>query len=177
MCGVSVGAVKKWIAQGKLGAIRTPGGHFRIAAEEFERFRSLHRFPRGAPAELRILVVDDDQFVVKMLLGSLRAIRPEPRLDAAFDGYEGLLKVGTFRPHLLILDLHLPGLDGVEVCRRIKADPVTRATRIAAMTGAAADGIRERAFAAGADVFLTKPIELRELTEQASQLLHGGRSR
>ena len=83
--------------------------------------------------------------MVSLVSDALRGIRPPLKLEAAFDGYEGLLKVGTFRPHLLVLDLRMPGLDGFEVCRRIKGDPATRATRILAITGYPEDFSRERA--------------------------------
>ncbi len=52
-CEVSIGAVKKWIRRGKLRATKTPGGHFRVLADEFERFRAAYRFPPAAPGPKR----------------------------------------------------------------------------------------------------------------------------
>jgi excisionase family DNA binding protein len=176
-CEVSLGAVKKWIKQGKLRAARTPGGHFRVTAAEFERFRAAFRFPPTPSGEWRILVVDDERDVVETILDGLRAIRPLPQLEVAFDGYEALLKVGTFRPHVLVLDLNLPGLDGHQICRRIKADPMTRETRIVAITGDVTAASEAAAIAAGADGFFGKPFQLPALTAMVKRLLTADRNR
>lgn len=170
-CGVSLTAVHKWIASGKLTATRTPGGHRRIALAEFQRFQHLYRFPptpRDAP---RILVVDDDPRVVALLVEVLRPLHPAPILEVAYDGYKGLLKVGVFRPHLLVLDLSMPQLDGLEVCRRIKDDPTTRSTKILAFTGYPAEFAEERALQCGADAFLTKPFRIEDLLAHVTRLL------
>jgi len=71
-------------------------------------------------------VVDDSPIVVDFVMDTLRDVLPGSELEDASNGYEGLLKVGTFCPELLVLDLRMPGLDGLEVCRRIKANPATR---------------------------------------------------
>jgi excisionase family DNA binding protein len=169
--GVSVVAVKKWIRQGKLRAFRTPGGHFRVEPEEFRRLQTTYGFPAG-PAEVpRILVVDDDPEMVSLLLDSLRGLRPAPKLEAALDGYEGVLKVGTFRPHVLVLDLRMAGLDGFEVCRRIKRDPALGGTRIVAITAYPERFARDRALACGADAYLTKPFDVRALRREVRRLL------
>lgn len=176
-CEVSLVTVKKWIKQGKLKAFRTPGGHFRVAADEFQRLRATYGFPAEPKASPRILVVDDDPGMVSLVSDALRGIRLPVKLEAAFDGYEGMLKVGTFRPHLLVLDLRMPGVDGFEVCRRIKRDPATRATRILAITGYPEDSAKEKAFQSGADAFLTKPFTLKELKAQVRRLIKPAASR
>jgi excisionase family DNA binding protein len=173
-CEVSLVAVKKWIKGGKLKAFRTPGGHFRIAADEFKRFQTAYRFPSEHEEPPRILVVDDDPKIVELLLDALRAIRPAPKLEAASNGYEGLLKVGTFRPHLLVLDLRMPELDGFEVCRRIKGDPAIQATKILAITAYPEDDAKEKVLQCGADAFLAKPFALKELRAQAGRLIEPG---
>lgn len=175
-CEVSLVTVKKWINQGKLKAFRTPGGHFRVAADEFQRLRTTYGFPAEPKASPRILVVDDDPGMVSLVSDALRGIRPPLKLEAAFDGYEGILKVGTFRPHLLVLDLRMPGVDGFEVCRRIKRNPATRATRILAITAYPEDFARERAFECGADAFLTKPFTIKELKAEVRRLLKNATS-
>ncbi len=120
---------------------------------------------------LRILVVDDNARVVDSLLDTLRAILPDSKLEAATDGYEGLLKVGTFRPHLLLLDIRLPGLDGFQVCQRVKADPATCSTKIMGITGSPESDVRARSLEAGADGFLQKPFQIAQLTAELARLL------
>ena len=101
-CGVTPASVKKWIGQEKLHALRTPGRHFRISVEEFERFRAAYRFPAEPEQAPRILVVDDSPIVVDFVMDLLRDLLPGSELEGASNGYEGLLKVGTFHPDLLI---------------------------------------------------------------------------
>jgi excisionase family DNA binding protein len=170
-CDVSLVTVKKWINQGKIKAFKTPGGHYRVPVGEFERFRAAHGFLEDPSEHPRILVVDDEPEMVALVSEALRGLRPAPKLDAAFDGYEGILKVGTFRPHLLVLDLRMPGLDGFAVCSRIKAGLATRATRILVITAYPEDSARERALESGADAFLTKPFTLKALRAQVKGLL------
>jgi excisionase family DNA binding protein len=156
MLEVSPAAIKKWIQQGKLAAFRTPGGHFRILADEFERFKKTHGFGTGTGEALRVLVVDD-QADITVIVASLRALHPRARLETASNGFEGLLKVGTFRPDVLLLDLGLPGMDGFEVCRQIKRDPAIRDTKVVVMAAGFLDA-EPRAMDAGADGFLSKPF-------------------
>lgn len=169
-CDVSLVAVKKWIRQGKLRAIRTPGGHFRIPVDEFERFRAEYRFGGGGARRRRILVVDDEPDIVSMITESLRA-EPRWEIASAANGYDGLLKVGSFRPDLLVLDLRMPRLDGFEVCRRVKSDDAIRATKILAISGFGGEGARDEALEAGADAFLAKPFFTRQLDAEVRRLL------
>jgi two-component system, OmpR family, response regulator VicR len=182
-CEVTLASVKKWIGQAKLHAVRTPGRHFRISVQEFERFKAEYRFPVEPEHAPRILVVDDSQLVVDFIVDALRDLVPGSELESASNGYEGLLKVGTFGPDLLILDLRMPGLDGMEVCRRIKANPAIRATRILMITAFAEKETAKEARRAGADGLLKKPLRLDALKAQVERMTRrptglrpGGRS-
>jgi excisionase family DNA binding protein len=168
-CQVSSVAVKKWIMKGKLRAIRTPGGHYRIAAAELDRFRAQYRFADGSRPRARVLIVDDELQIATLIRDRL-AQKEAWDVDTATQGYEGLLKVGTFRPDVLVLDLRMPNMDGFEVCRRVKSNPSTRSTSILAITGDASPGVADRALRSGADAFLTKPFNLAELEEHLDRL-------
>lgn len=174
-CQVSIPTVKRWIREGYLTAFQTAGGHFRVTDEEFRRFQAAHGIPssEAAPARQalpRILIVDDDA----ALLETLRAILTSEQrytVEVAGDGYEGLIKVGSFRPDLLVLDIRMPGLDGFQVCRRVKTDAAIRDTRILAMTGHGGRHTREQILEAGADGFLEKPIRPDDLQAEVSRLI------
>jgi CheY-like chemotaxis protein len=159
MLEVFPAAIKKWIQQGKLAGFRTPGGHFRILADEVERFQRTHGFGTGTGEPLRVLVVDDQRDVADVIVASLSPFHPGARMETVANGFEGLLKVGTFRPDVLLLDLGMPGMDGFEVCRQIKRDPVIRDTKVVVMTAQSLDA-DSRAKEAGADGFLSKPFEV-----------------
>lgn len=158
MLEVSPAAIKKWIQQGKLAAFRTPGGHFRILADEVERFQKTHGFGAGAGEPPRVLVVDDQSEAAEALVASLRVYDPRARMETAANGFEGLLKIGTSRPDVLLLDLGMPGMDGFEICRQIKRDPLIRDTKVVVMTVRSLDA-EPRAMEAGADGILFKPLE------------------
>ena len=121
------------------------------------------------PEPIRVLIVDDDAG----LRAALHAVfRGDPRyvVQIARDGRDGLALIETFRPHLVLLDLQMPGLDGADLCRAVKSAPATRSTRILAMSGLGEAGTRERMLAAGADAFLPKPFNLTDLETEVARL-------
>src|SRR5262249_15763552 len=81
----------------------------------------------------RLLVVDDEPLVVAMLVDLLS--EGPFTIETATDGYEALVKVGTFRPAIIVLDAVMPGLDGIEACRCLRRLPETRDIRILGVTG------------------------------------------
>jgi excisionase family DNA binding protein len=174
-CQVTIPTVKRWIREGHLAAFQTAGGHFRVTDEEFRRFQGAHRIPpraADAPAAVvpKILIVDDDVALLETLWEALSS-EHRYKVEVAQDGYEGLIKVGSFAPNLLILDIRMPGLDGFQVCRRVKADPATKGTRILAISGHGGATSREQILEAGADEFLEKPIALDDLYAAVSRLV------
>jgi excisionase family DNA binding protein len=167
---VTIPTIKRWIREGHLKAFRTAGGHHRISETEVARFQGSHSMPTPSDQPIRVLVVDDDAKHREVLVEALR-LDPRYKVDVAVDGYEGLIKVGTFRPALLILDLRMPGLDGYHVCRTVKEDPLMADTKIIAITGFVDEGARERILEAGADGFLPKPIGLAILLSEVERVL------
>jgi DNA-binding response OmpR family regulator len=117
----------------------------------------------------RVLVVDDDQHVGLMLEKLLR--REGYLVDVALDGPAALNAVAASTPDLVLLDVVLPGVDGITVCRRIKQEPATRLTPVILITGVNQSDMRVEGLEAGADDFLTKPVDTRELLARAHSLL------
>lgn len=97
-------------------------------------------------------------------------------LLTARTGEEGVQLCGTVVPDLVLMDIGLPGIDGFEATRRIKADPATRAIPVVALTARALTSDREAAFAAGCDDYDTKPVDLPRLVGKIQRLLAEGRS-
>jgi two-component system, OmpR family, response regulator RpaA len=167
---VTIPTVKRWIREGHLTAFRTAGGHYRVTEDEVARFEAQQGIPSAADEPLKVLVVDDDPRFLEAVAEAL-GIESQLRVETARDGYEGLIKIGTFRPDLLILDLRMPELDGFEVCRKVKGDPITNDTKILAITGYVDGSARERIFEAGADAYLEKPLRLDRLHAEVNRLL------
>jgi two-component system, OmpR family, response regulator VicR len=170
-CQVSVGTVKNWIDAGKLEAFRTPGRHFRVRASELRRFQAAFGFGAESDESPKILVVDDQQDFVDLALDALRDLVPGARVEGVCGGYEALLRIGSFQPHLLVLDLRMPGLDGFEVCRRVKEAPASKGTKILAMTGFEDDQAEQLALTCGADAFVSKRAGLATLGRWITSLL------
>jgi CheY-like chemotaxis protein len=155
--------LKSWIREGRLRAFKTPGGHARIAVAEFQRFLKRHRMPMYPvpPAPAGVLVVDDEPQIVEMLVEFLTHHPRGFKIETATDGYEALIKLGSLRPALLILDAMMPKLDGIEVCRHLKSNPETQSIRILGVTGF--PEVAPALLAAGADRVLAKPLALDEV--------------
>jgi len=90
----------------------------------------------------------------------------------AFDGYSGLQAVATEKPNLILLDINLPDIDGLEVTTRIKADPELASIPVVALTANAMHGDRERCLAAGCDGYIPKPITKNELLTMVAHFLN-----
>jgi len=170
-CQVSVGTVKNWIEAGRLEAFRTPGRHFRIRTSALRRFQNAFGFSTDPDDRPRILVVDDQPDFVEMAVETLKEMLPGALFEDAAGGYEALLRIGSFQPHLLLLDLRMPGLDGYEVCRRVKEAPESKGTKIIAMTGFSGENAEGLALACGADAFARKQSGLEALARQVKALL------
>ncbi|MBW1782483.1 MAG: response regulator [Deltaproteobacteria bacterium] len=118
---------------------------------------------------VNILIVDDDETNIKLLKGML--ISENYHLYGASNGKEALKMVGEISPDLILLDVMMPGIDGFEVCRRLKEDEKTRMIPVVMVTVLAEKEYQIRAMEAGADDFLSKPVDQTELRVRVKSLL------
>ena len=121
------------------------------------------------PVNAKILIVDDESSARGALEVLLRREGFEVR--EVHDGRSALEECATFRPDLILLDIVMPGMDGFEVCRRIKNTPETRLTPVVLITGLSDTEDRINGINAGADDFLSKPIDFSELHARIRSLL------
>ena len=117
----------------------------------------------------RILVVEDHEENRRIMRDLLTAAGYE--MLEAHTGEEGVARAEAERPDLILMDIQLPGLDGYEATRRIKANPALRAIPVIAVTSYALSGDDQKALAAGCDAYITKPIDTRTLPETLARLL------
>ena len=118
----------------------------------------------------KILLVEDNEMNRDML--SRRLIRRGYEVVIAVDGEQGVAMAASEAPALILMDMSLPVLDGWEATRRVKANEATRGIPVIALTAHAMAGDRDKAMAAGADDFDTKPIELDRLLAKMEALLN-----
>lgn len=121
---------------------------------------------------LKILYVEDNEDNVYMLSRRLR--RRGYDVLIARDGEEGVAMASAELPHLILMDLSLPGLDGWEATRRIRAAEATKHIPIIALSAHAMPGDREGALAAGCDDYESKPVEFPRLIEKMGRFLQQG---
>jgi CheY-like chemotaxis protein len=116
-----------------------------------------------------ILIVDDSTQNLKLA----RVVLANEGFDVhtASNAEDALQLLRTVTPRLILMDIQLPGMDGLELTRRLKADPATRAVRIIALTAYAMKGDDEKVFAAGCDGYITKPIDVERLPVVVSSYL------
>jgi excisionase family DNA binding protein len=166
---VNPSSVKKWVNEGRIAAFRTPGGHRRIRVADLLDFLNRHRMPiprrlAGATRQ-RILVVDDDTIHLRALERRLKPYRARLDLELTENGIDALVLVGSFKPDLIVLDVYMPELDGIEVCRRLKTRADTRHIKVIVTSAHLTKAVEENALAAGALTCLPKPIDLKVLLE------------
>ena len=119
-----------------------------------------------------ILLIEDNEMNRDML--SRRLVRRGYEVALALDGEQGVAMAGAEAPALILMDMSLPGIDGWEVTRRLKATAQTQKIPVIALTAHAMSDDREKALAAGCDDFDTKPVELPRLLSKIQALLARG---
>ncbi|HUJ29621.1 MAG TPA: response regulator [Myxococcales bacterium] len=116
-----------------------------------------------------ILIVDDNETNLRLL--RMLLLRRGYDVHTAAGGEEARARVRAVRPAMVLMDLQLPEVDGLQLTREIKADPELRETIVVAVTSYAMKGDREKALAAGCDGYVTKPIDTRALPQEIAQRL------
>ncbi len=119
-------------------------------------------------SDLRVLVVDDVRANVQLLT---RVLQSEYRVSVAFDGESALGSLAESPPDLVLLDIMMPGLDGYEVLRRLRADPATHELPVMFLSSLEDVANKAKGFELGANDYLSKPFELLEVKARVRSLL------
>lgn len=172
--GICVRTTQLWVESGRLRAWKTPGGHRRILCEsvnevlrerENELGVSIHGFD--------VLVVEDERIQRQLLQSMLSRISPGITVRTAYNGVEGLIKIGEKQPQLLITDLMMPGLDGFHMLNTLIASPLVRPLQIVVITGLSPQEIAEHGgLPDGVQVF-HKPLDVKALISMVSAFYEG----
>jgi len=166
---VSPVTVREWTRKGLLRAVSTAGGHRRFLIEELRSFAAAHGIrlesetPAAATAPRRVLLVDDDVVFVTYLRQIILAASPSIQIECANDGFEAGRLTESFRPQLVVLDIQMPRIDGIELCRRLRASPTTASAELVVMSNALTDENIAAVRAAGANRWLEKGASRAEI--------------
>lgn len=123
----------------------------------------------------RVLIVDDNAINVELVRYVLE--HDGFAVESAPDAQEALRCIGNFQPELVLMDIQMPGMDGLELTRILKTDPQLRRIVVVAFTAYAMHGDEAKMLAAGCDGYLTKPIDVHTFSARVRSLLEAGRCR
>lgn len=181
ICGVHINTIKGWVRKGEIEAIVSPGGHWRILSVSLVKFLQTSGMP--VPDDFherpcKILVIDDDPAVFELVRGAMKLSLLPCDIACAADGYSGLIKIGELKPDLLVLDIMMPEINGLEVLQRLRANPELAAgMRVMILTGAKDSKLVVRNIeGVTPDATLFKPVSIVQLLETIQNLLRPTRS-
>lgn len=162
---ISPVTVRQLSQKGELESVTTPGGHRRYLFRHIEAFARQRNIPLAlkATAGLRVLIVDDDEQLVQYIKELLMECKQIDEIRIANDGFRAGVLLYTFEPHIVLLDLRMPYVDGFSVCRDIKSGNLTEGIRVIAMSGFYSNDNFEHIIDAGAEACLMKPFQPDEL--------------
>jgi excisionase family DNA binding protein len=172
--GVSLRTVQLWSEAGLLRAWKTPGGHRRIlrsSIDELLKRRTVFTGRRPAGGEYQVLIVEDEPDFREVFELHLRSWGLPIHLTSATSGFDALLQIGASRPDLLITDLRMPGIDGFEMLRALKASGALGELEIIVVTALTGHTIAERGGLPPGVTVLYKPLRFAELRQRLTQLV------
>ena len=162
---VSSNTIRLWTEKGLLKSETTLGGHRRFLRSEIDAFLRERQQPPVKRDIPTVLIIEDEPELAQAMAQGLTSAVPGMTVHIATDGFSGGLKASLYQPDFVVLDLKMPGRDGVEVCRMLKDEPQTRNIQIIACTGYADAAQVQAVLAAGAQACLFKPVRSAKLLE------------
>jgi excisionase family DNA binding protein len=167
LCGVVNQTAINWIRSGYLKAFNTPGGQYRVYKDDLIQFIEARgmRIPEALlesdgpqPNWKTLLVVDDDTGLNNAIKSFIEKHVPDMVVLQSFDGFDAGAQLVEKKPGFILLDLALPGVNGQEICKRIKTDPAFGKPYVMVITALEESALEETMYALGADKFFRKPL-------------------
>ena len=172
--GICVRTTQLWVESGRLRAWKTPGGHRRILRESVDEILRERENELGVSIHgFDVLVVEDERVQRQLLQSMLSRISPGITVRTAYNGVEGLIKIGEKQPQLLITDLMMPGLDGFHMLNTLIASPLVRPLQIVVITGLSAQEIAEHGGLPDGVLTFHKPLDIKALIAMVSAFYEG----
>ncbi|MAE64346.1 MAG: regulator [Phycisphaeraceae bacterium] len=167
ICNVAPRTVSKWFDSGQLRGYRIPGSKDRrIPLNALIRFMKAHDIPLDGlqSGRTRVLIVDDESEIVDVLEKVLTE-QANYEVRTAHRGFEAGIECEKFRPHVMLLDIHLGDLNGEDVLKFVRDNPDLQLTKILAISGKLTDGQAQALVSNGFDGYLKKPFHVRQVIE------------
>lgn len=173
MCGVVNQTAINWIRNGHLKAFNTPGGQYRVYKDDlitFIRNRGM-RVPENLQDDdssanwKSLIIIDDDAGLNNAIASYVHKNMPDLTILQSFDGFDAGAQLVEKKPGFVLLDLALPGVNGQEICKRIKTDPAFSKPFVMVITALTEDSLEQELYDLGADKFFRKPLVLSDLID------------
>jgi excisionase family DNA binding protein len=171
---VDISSVSNWIDSGKLRAYRTPGGHRRVKREDFMHFIKEYNMPIKTRVEdgCKILIVDDEESIRASIRKIIEKKFPSVEIFEAGDGFSAGKILGIEKVDILLLDINMPGMNGIDVMYSIKEDPRLGNPEIIVITGCGEQGLEKKVIELGARRLIAKPFEKSELEDVLKETIN-----
>ncbi len=173
-CSVYPTTVINWVKEGVLPAYTTPGGHRRIKKDDLLKLMKKNNMP--LPEELikseknRVLVIDDDTKILRMIKTILSA-EVDLEIETAHSGFQAGLLISNWLPDIILLDMLMPQMHGLEACRKLKSDEKTQDITIIAVTVVKDPKEIKKMYDCGIADYISKPFKAQELIKKVKQHL------
>lgn len=183
ICGVVNQTSINWIKNGHLKAFKTPGGQFRVYPDDLVEFMKMRdmRIPEEVVAQcknnsketkkIKILFVDDDESFNNVSVSLLQKSLPDAEIYQAYDGFEAGSMAVKKMPDCLILDLSLPGVDGIKICRTISTSDAFGKPQIIIVTAMEDEETEKNCRDLGVKYYFRKPVFIPELVTAVKELM------
>ena len=183
ICGVVNQTSINWIKNGHLKAFKTPGGQFRVYPDDLVEFMKMRdmRIPEKVVAQcknnsketkkIKILFVDDDESFNNVSVSLLQKSLPDAEIYQAYDGFEAGSMAVKKMPDCLILDLSLPGVDGIKICRTISTSDAFGKPQIIIVTAMEDEETEKTCRDLGVKYYFRKPVFIPELVTAVKELM------
>lgn len=167
ICNVAPRTVSKWFDSGSLRGYRIPGSKDRrIPLNSLIRFMKEHNIPLDGlqSGKTRVLIVDDESEIVEVLRKVLTE-QANYEVHTAHSGFAAGIECEKYRPHVLLVDMHLGDVNGQQVVNLVRQNQDLQLTKIIAMSGKLTDGQAQQLLQQGFDGYLKKPFHVRQVIE------------
>jgi excisionase family DNA binding protein len=171
ICNVAPRTVSKWFDSGQLRGYRIPGSKDRrIPLSSLIRFMKNHNIPMDGlmSGHTRVLIVDEESEILDVLQKVLTE-QASYEVKTAHGGFAAGIECEKFRPHVMLVDMHLGDIKGEQILKMIRDNPDLQLTKVIAMSGKLTDGQAHHLMANGFDGYLKKPFHVRQVIETVEE--------
>lgn len=168
-CQVNVNTVKRWIRNGQLKAFKTPSGHFRVIRENFIQFVKKYGYPLESrllgkrEQNVDILIIDDDPSHLQLVTYLIHRFNESLTVATAGNGVEGFKMIDQMKPKLVLLDLNMPDISGMDLTKMVRSQESLAETRIGIISAFLDAGLRKSLARLQVVRIITKPIQVDQL--------------